>query len=162
MMTLPNLLSHPTIRPERISQPIGGRKILRSAKDLGRVLAIAQLSAREDVEAWLDPWLGGLKACFPEEWQELARSAGSGLLELLRREEVLEEALHTCEVGLLRGRRVTLDNLAAVGEQVLVDLIEPLETAAATGAARSGQGEGRERDENEDSLLRDAEADTQP
>ena len=130
MMTLPNLLSHPTIRPDRMSQPIGGRTILRSAKDLGRVLAIAQLSAREDVEAWFDPWLDGLKACFPTEWRALARSAGSGLRELLRREDVLKEALHTCEVGLLRGRGVSLKNLAAVGAQILVDLIEPLEDAA--------------------------------
>jgi hypothetical protein len=130
MMTLPNLLSHPIVRPERMSQPIGGRKIRRSAKDLGRVLAIAQLSTREDVEAWLEPWLAGLKACFPLEWRELARSAGSGLRELLAKEDVLAEALHTCEAGLLRGRGVTLENLAAVGEQVLVDLVEPLEEAA--------------------------------
>jgi len=133
MMTLPSLLSHPIVRPERMSQPIGGRRILRSAKDLGRVLAIAQLSARDDVEAWHDPWLAGLKACFPDEWRELARSAGSGLRELLAKEDVLEEALHTCEVGLLRGRGVTLENLAAVGEQVLVDLIEPLAAATAGG-----------------------------
>ena len=132
MTALPNLLSHPVIGPDRMSQPVGGREILRSAKDLGRVLAIAQLSAREDVEAWLVPWLDGLKACFPGEWPELARSAGSGLRELLEKEEILKEALHTCEVGLLRGRGVTLENLAAIGEQVLVDLIEPLEEAAAT------------------------------
>ena len=132
MMAPPNLLSHPSIRPERVSQPIGGRPILRSAKDLGRVLAIAQLSSREGVEEWLDPWLHGLKACFPDAWRELAPSAGSGLRELLGRKEILREALHTCEIGLLRGRGVTLENLAAVGEQVVVDLIEPLEEAAAT------------------------------
>lgn len=89
MMALPNLLSHPRVHPHRISQPIGGRKILRSAKDLGRVLAIARLSAREDVEAWLDPWLKGLRGCFPEEWRELSRSAGSGLRELLESQQFL-------------------------------------------------------------------------
>jgi hypothetical protein len=160
MMTLPNLLSHPTIRPERMSQPIGGRTILRSAKDLGRVLTIAQLSARKDVEQWLDPWLHGLKACFPGEWRELARTAGSGLRELLSDEEVLGEALHTCEVGLLRGRGVTLENLAAVGEQVLVDLLEPLEDAAASGAPLSGHEESP--DGAHETLLRDPDADTQP
>jgi len=129
MMALPNLLSHPGVRPDRISQPIGGRKILRSAKDLGRVLALAHLSAREDVEAWLDPWIEGLQGCFPEGWRALARSAGSGLRELLGNTETLGEALHTCEVGLLQGRGVTMENLAAIGEQVLVDVIEPLEEA---------------------------------
>lgn len=55
---------------------------------------------------------------------------GSGLRELLAQDAVLGEALHTCEVGLLRGRGVTLDNLRATGERVLVDIIEPLEEAA--------------------------------
>ena len=142
MMTLSNLLSHPMVRPEQVSQPIGGRKILRSAKDLGRVLAIAQLSTREDVEDWLEPWLAGLRACFPIEWGELARSAGSGLRELLARVDVLEEAKHTCEVGLLRGRGVTLENLAAIGEQVLVDLIEPLEEAGATASGPDSAPDG--------------------
>lgn len=145
MLALPNLLSHASVRPDRISQPIGGREILRSAKDLGRVLALAQLSAREDVEAWLEPWLAGLRACFPEGWRELARSAGSGLRELLGNEEVLGEALHTCEVGLLQGRSVTIQNLAAVGEQVLGDVIEPLEAAASIDPDRK-PGPQRDKD----------------
>ncbi len=142
MLTLPNLLSHPRIRPERMSQPIGGRKIRRSAKDLGRVLAIAQLSPREHVEAWLDSWLVGLQVCFPTTWRELAGTAGSGLRELLRNEEVLGEALHTCQVGLLSGRGVTLDNLRAIGEQILVDVIDPLEAVAVepTGSPEAGFG----------------------
>lgn len=157
MMALPNLLCHPIVRPDRMSQPIGGRKILRSPRDLGRVLAIAQLSTREEVEAWLDRWLQGLKACFPDEWRELARSAGNGLRELLDREEVLEEALHTCEVGLLRGRGVTLANLAAIGEQVVVDLIEPLEEAAATDSGPKPAPDG-----DTSSPFQDPEIDIQP
>lgn len=145
MMALPNLLSHPSVHSDWISQPIGGRKIRRSPKDLGRVLAIAQLSARGDVEAWLNPWLDGLRACFPEEWRELARSTGYGLRELLGNEEALEEALHTCNIGLLQGRGVTIENLAAVGEQVLGDVIEPLEEAA---AIEPGRKPDPERDRN--------------
>ena len=63
-------------------------------------------------------------------WHELAEGSGSGLRELLQQNAVLGEALHTCEVGLLRGRGVTLDNLRATGERVLVDIIEPLDEAA--------------------------------
>ena len=40
-----NLLSHPTLRPELvIMKPEEGRTIMRSAKDLGRVLALAWLA----------------------------------------------------------------------------------------------------------------------
>ena len=130
MMALPNLLSHPIVRPERMSLLIGGREILRSAKDLGRVLVLAHLSSRDDVEAWLEPWREGLEACFPHDWRELAQGAGRGLRELLAQDAVLDDALRTCEVGLLRGRGVTLDNLRATGERILVDIIEPLEEAA--------------------------------
>lgn len=78
----------------------------------------------------MDLPIEGLEACFPQDWHELAQGAGSGLRELLAQDAVLGEALHTCEVGLLRGRGVTLDNLRATGERVLVDIIEPLEEAA--------------------------------
>jgi len=127
MMALANLLSHPVVRRERMSAPIGEREILRSAKDLGRVLALAHLATREDVEAWLEPWVEGLEACFPENWREFAGSMGSGLRTLLAQDAILDEAWHTCEIGLLRGRGVTMDNLRATGERVLMDVIEPLE-----------------------------------
>ena len=59
MMALANLLSHPTIGPHRMSEPIAGTWILRSAKDLGRVLALAWLSGRGGTAAWLDLWIEG-------------------------------------------------------------------------------------------------------
>ena len=82
------------------------------------------------MELWLGPWLDGLQACFPQDWRELAQEVGSGLRDLLVGDAILEEVLHTCEVGLLRGRNVTLDHLRATGKRLLVDLIEPLEAAA--------------------------------
>ncbi|MHC4956385.1 MAG: hypothetical protein ACYTGZ_21295 [Planctomycetota bacterium] len=130
MMALPNLLSHPTVRPERMSMAIGGREILRSAKDLGRVLALAHLASRDEVEAWLDAWHDGITTCFPDDWRALAQGAGTGLRELLTQNAFVDEALHTCEVGILRGRGVTLDNLRATGDRILIDLIEPFEAAA--------------------------------
>jgi len=130
MMALGNLLSHPLVRPERMSLPIGGQTILRSAKDLGRVLALAHLSSRDDVENWLGPWRDALEVCLPADWRGLARVVGAGLHELLANETVLREARHTCEVGILRGRGVTLDNLRATGERLLADVVRPLEVAA--------------------------------
>lgn len=127
MMALANLLSHRVVLPDRMSDPIGGRAILRAAKDLGRVLALAHLSTRDDVEGWLAPWRDGLARCFPVLGRSLASRAGDGLRELLAKPDALEEAHHTCEVGLLQGQRVTVDNLRATGERVLVDLIEPFE-----------------------------------
>ncbi len=41
MMALANLLGHPDVGNRRMSSPIAGRECLRSAKDLGRVLALA-------------------------------------------------------------------------------------------------------------------------
>lgn len=132
MMALANLLSHPFVRPERMSGPIGDRKrkILRSAKDIGRVLAMAHLSSGDEVEAWLQPWRAGLEACFPAEWRALAATAGSGLRELLAKEEALEEAHYTCVDSLLDGTGVSIENLMITGKQLLARVIEPLEREA--------------------------------
>ncbi len=130
MMALGNLLSHPVLGGATMSEPIGGRgKLLRSAKDLGRVLALAHLEGREGTEAWLGPWRRGLKACFPGEWQHFARQAGSGLAELITSRTALEQAWHTCEYGLLNGQGVGPENLRAVGRRLLGDVIEPLAEA---------------------------------
>ena len=61
MMCLSNLLSHPTLGTARMETPIGGRQCLRSAKDLGRVLAIARLTPRDEQREWVDRWVGGLR-----------------------------------------------------------------------------------------------------
>jgi hypothetical protein len=53
MMALANLLSHPMVGNERIqSGPMQG--FLRSAKDLGRVLALARLAGRDETETWVE------------------------------------------------------------------------------------------------------------
>jgi hypothetical protein len=64
MMALANLLSHRELRHHVMSTPIGGRLVERYAKDLGRVLALARLASREDVEAWAPRWLFALQECF--------------------------------------------------------------------------------------------------
>jgi hypothetical protein len=129
-MALANLLSHPTLGTIRMKGLIEGREILRSAKDLGRVLALAQLSTRDEVEAWLEPWQKSLMESFPEEWRDLALRAGDGLKELLGSPSALEEAGHTCAVGLLAGRNVTVENLRGIGKQLIVDVLEPLADTA--------------------------------
>jgi hypothetical protein len=127
MMALANLLSHPRLGHERMSEPIDGRSLLRSAKDLGRVLALARLTARDELAAWASAWKHALERSFPEEHRALARRAGDGLRALLADPDALDEARHTADVGLLHGYQITAEQLAAIGRQLLVDAIEPLE-----------------------------------
>jgi len=133
MMALANMLEHPVIKPERMTGLIEGRSIKRSNKDLGRVLAIARLSADEVKQTWAEKWLDGLTHCFPTEWRELAGSAGSGLAQLLHSPEDLEEAYHSCIWGLLsshRRRGELLKELTIAGERLLADAVRPLLTRA--------------------------------
>ena len=131
MMALSNLLSHQQIGKDRIES--GYMKgMLRSAKDLARVIALAYLTGRDDTEAWLDAWAKGLKKCFPKNYAELARHAGDGLVELLDDRAALAEAQQTTEIGLLSGLRVNPGMLKATGERLLVDVIEPLAGLATT------------------------------
>ena len=130
MMALSNLLSHPQLDRGRMTDPVGGRKLLRSAKDLGRVLSLAWLSGRTETEAWLDAWILALRECFPNRWRTLARTAGRGLHELLENSAALEEAHFASQSGLLSGKGVTLENLRAVGTQLQKDLIRPLVVSA--------------------------------
>ena len=129
MMALSNLLSHPEIGTARIES--GTMKgILRSAKDLGRVLALAVLAGREGTVAWVEQWLAGLQQCFPGEWKLLAAQAGRGLRDLLDDEAALDEARVTTDIGLLSGRSTTREQLRIAGERLVADVIEPLEQAA--------------------------------
>lgn len=131
MMALANLLSHPEVGTARIeSGPTGG--ILRSAKDLGRVIALARLAGREETERWLLQWHEALERCFPGEWPELAVRVGDGLRELLGDDNALEDAFKTTDIGLLSGMNVTPTMLRASGERLLMDLIEPLADIART------------------------------
>lgn len=123
MMALANLLSHPTLGQSRMGDPVRGRKILRSAKDLGRVLALAWLSGREATERWRGDWVPAMRQCFPKRWRLLAKGAGAGLEELLGNAAALEDARITADVGLLSGLGVTAENLRAVGRRLLEDVI---------------------------------------
>lgn len=123
-LVLANLLEHSAIRPDTMSGLIGGRRLKRSNKDLGRVLAIAWLSEREDEDAlmsWPETWSRGLKTAFPELWPELAAMSGDGLRELLeeRHTQDFEEACHTCRNGLLARRPHSARDLRAAGLRLL-------------------------------------------
>ena len=127
MMALANLLAHPEIGTRPITEPIGGRRVLRSAKDLGRVLALTRLAHREEVEAWVPLWHDALRACHAEsEANQLASRVGDGLGALVNRPDALEDARHAVDVGLLNGFTVTHDVLRALVAQLLADAIEPL------------------------------------
>jgi hypothetical protein len=130
MMSLANLLAHQELGTHRVSKAIFGRNPLRSAKDLGRVLALALLEEREVTERRPQAWLEALERCFPEEWPDLARRAGDGLRALLADPDALEDALFTVNIGLLEALQVTQSQLRALGQQFLSDVIEPLAAAA--------------------------------
>ncbi len=130
MMALANLLAHRELGTARVSEAIAGRNPLRAAKDLGRVLALARLEAREATEAWPERWRVALQTCFPAEWRRLAMQAGDGLRALLSDAGALDDALHTVTVGLLDGKNVNVEQLRSLGEQVLADVIEPLRRLA--------------------------------
>ncbi|MDO9020189.1 MAG: hypothetical protein Q8S73_16775 [Deltaproteobacteria bacterium] len=126
MLALANLLAHPEVGTRKMSGQIGNRTLLRSAKDLGRVLALAWLTSRSGIEAWVQSWEEALRERFPEEAPELALSAGAGLRELLADDDALDQARHAVDVGLLAGKDVTLENLRATGQRLLDDALQPL------------------------------------
>ncbi len=133
MMALANMLEHPEIKPETMSGLFAGRRIKRSNKDMGRVLAIARLSEKkkEDVMLkWPVIWEKALRDRFPDDWRELAQRTGSGLRKILASEPDLDEALHTCEFGLLSSDPPTLEELQLSGRRLLKDAVEPLEKTA--------------------------------
>jgi hypothetical protein len=132
MMALANLLSHPTVGADRIESG-SMRGLLRSAKDLGRVIALAYLTGREETETWPELWLDALQRLFPAEWRTLANHVGDGLTELLENEYALDNAWKTTETGLLSGKSVLAKNLKATGQRLLVDVVEPVVELARHG-----------------------------
>jgi hypothetical protein len=131
MMALANLLSHPEVGTTRIES--GQMKgLLRAAKDLGRVIALARLAGRDEAETWLPQWRAALESCFPDDWRELAARLGNGLKELLGDGNAMEDAYKTTEAGLLSGLRVTPEMLRVSGERLMVDVIDPLVGMART------------------------------
>jgi hypothetical protein len=133
MMALANLLHHPSIGPESMSGLIEGRKIKRSNKDLGRVLALAYLATEQNEDAlrdWPALWVAALKNRFPEAWASLCGRAGAGLRQLLTSEADMEEAALTCAFGLLASYGMTPRMLRIAGLRLLQDAVEPLEAMA--------------------------------
>jgi len=127
MMALSNLLAHPTIGAKRVTEPIEGRRILRSAKDLGRVLALARLADRADVEGWPTIWNAALRSKYADhDVTALGARAGDGIRALLAQREALDDAHFAVNVGLLSGTGVTIDQLRAIAEQLILDALEPL------------------------------------
>ena len=130
MMALCNLLHYPSIRQETI----GGSTIKRSNKDLGRVLALAYLTQEKDkdeLESWPASWAHVLTEKYPDRADTLMKGVGGGLRELLRSTEDMEQAVESCQTGLLAKRRITVPILQATGKRFLTTVIEPLERMTA-------------------------------
>jgi len=132
-MALANLLHHPAIGPELMSGHQFGRAIKRSNKDLGRVLALAYLTTvrdrangTEDFEAWPHNMAQALAERFPRHAADLAARAGNGIRELLASEADLDQALRTCNLGLLASFDIGVGALRATGQRLIAEVIEPL------------------------------------
>lgn len=133
MMALANMLHHPKIDP----QLINGTTTKRSNKDLGRVLALAWLTAEQDkhngtneLGSWAERMSGALRARFASRSKQLAQSAGSGLRELMASDGDRDAALLICNRGLLASMEVSRDAFAATGRRVIQQVVEPLAEAA--------------------------------
>jgi hypothetical protein len=131
MMALTNLMSHSQVGTIRIESG-DMRGVLRSAKDLGRVMALARLEGRAGTEAWREHWLRAIQECFPTSWKELLINVGSGLEELLSDDNSMKDACKTTDIGLLNGMSVSVDMLLATGDRLIQDVIIPLRKESQT------------------------------
>lgn len=129
MMALANLLSHRTVGTARMTESIDGRSILRSAKDLGRSVALARLAGDDEAEQWPRRWMFALKDRFPKRHSELASRVGDGLRALLADDDAFEEAWFTSNYSILAGLGVTVPQLRASANRLLKEVVEPTENA---------------------------------
>jgi hypothetical protein len=134
MMALANMLHHPAIA----AALIGDTTLKRSNKDLGRVLALAWLTAEQDrrhgtdeLNSWAQRMADALQARFPNRAKLLALGAGAGIRALMASDGDREEALAICNKGLLASLEVSRDAFAATGRRFIQQVIEPLEDTAA-------------------------------
>jgi hypothetical protein len=132
MMALSNMLHHPKIGPELIK----GTTTKRSNKDLGRVLALAWLTAQQDrrsgteeFDSWAARMADALRTRFPDHASQLAQSAGDGLRELMGSKADRDEALSICNRGLLASMEVSREAFEAIGLRYLQQVVEPLSDA---------------------------------
>lgn len=132
LMALANLLEHPEIGPQVMGEPMEGRKIKRTNKDLGRVLAIARLSEDAELMLWPRTWQDALEHHFPAQAGELAARTGSGLRALLSSPDDLQQAAWSCNVGLLAAQPGTAEQLRFTGRRLLADIIDPFEARVRT------------------------------
>jgi hypothetical protein len=124
------LLSHTTVGTERMSALVKEKRILRSAKDLGRAITIARLSGREEVETWPTAWAEAIQKCFPKTYKDVGATIGMGLRALLADPVALEEARFSATYqGFLAQDAVTIDGFRGDAERLLVDAIEPFEAS---------------------------------
>lgn len=127
LMALANLLEHQEISSDVMSSPIDGKKIKRSNKDLGRVLAIARLSD-DAVQNWPTIWREALRDKFPNNWKDFAGRTGDGIRALLDNESDLEQAMWSNNSGLLASDPTSLEELLFTGKRLLQDAIQPVES----------------------------------
>ena len=124
-------------RVQTSTELIKGTTTKRSNKDLGRVLALAWLTAEQDrrngtqeIDLWAGQMANALRERFPGRARQLAQGAGSGLRELMASDGDRDEAPSICNKGLLASMEVGRDAFEAMGRRVIQHVVEPLAEAS--------------------------------
>lgn len=135
-MALANLLSHPALGTQRMTDDFGNKVELRSAKDLGRALAMWRLEPDDRARAgWMAAWIEGIQRRFPATWRDLAPTAGKGLRELMGNPPALREAYALAGRGLLNGYDFNTDQMKVWTDELLEGPVRELEEQAGRGPA---------------------------